>query len=138
MTFVDVLLTYVLPLLGTLGGAGGLVTLVKARAERKRIEAEREQIEAAASETITRTALSLIDPLSRRITEIECERDGLLERVESLETALARSNERIRELQRDLTAAQARITELEAEREQLREENASYRQIIEERRTEVE
>jgi len=70
--------------LGALGGLAGVSSLIgallalsKAQSERRKIEAEREQIEAGASEKITQTALSLIEPLNLRIAAVERENVAL-------------------------------------------------------------
>jgi septal ring factor EnvC (AmiA/AmiB activator) len=88
---------------------GAVLTLYKARAER-------EQIEATASETITSTALSLIEPLKVRLREVERE--------------LRSSKLRIEELERDLALANRRIAELEAE-------NRHYECLLEENNIEI-
>jgi chromosome segregation ATPase len=138
VTIGDIFITIVSPILTVLFGAGGLVSWyqahterVKTTAEREKVEAEREKIEAGASETITATALSLIEPLKQRITDIEAERVELLRRVAVLETELCKANALIEELRADLGLAQARITELEQERDGLREQVACYREIVE-------
>ena len=96
--------------LASLGGS--LAILRKAQAERQKLSAEREQIESCASEQITRTALSLIAPLERRIQELERERAELLERLCALERERTLCTEQIADQETRLAAVELENCEL--------------------------
>lgn len=89
------------------------VVLYKARDERKRIEAEREQIEACASETITRTAISLIEPLKLDITQAR-------KKIEALEEERGALQDKMQSMQRKIQALFRRVRSLEAINRRLR------------------
>ena len=101
--------------LGTLGGS--LAILRKA-------QAEREQIESCASEQITRTALSLIVPLEKRIQALEAERTALLERIGALELERSALLDRLSSLESERTLCTEQIADQETRLAAVEKENA--------------
>lgn len=62
-------------IIGSIGGLAGAATaismLIQARANRRRIDAEASQLEAAASEKISGSAISLMSRYEERLAEVE-------------------------------------------------------------------
>lgn len=72
-------------LVGTilLSGTGGVVlkTGIENLLNRRKLGAETDKVDADAADVVTRTALALVEPLGRRIRELEDEVDELRSRV---------------------------------------------------------
>ncbi len=90
------LATTVVGVLGTLSGVGALVGVL----------INRRKLRADAADVLTDTALTLVEPLQKRVRQLE-------DRVEELEQALRRSAARERELERDLDTTRGELVRLQ-------------------------
>jgi len=97
--------------------------LLKIRAERHKIESEREQIETCASDQITRTALSLIEPLEQRVVVLEAEKARLQDVVDKQGEKIAALQCENTQLQRDVAAGRDENTRLSNEIGNLQRQN---------------
>jgi predicted RNase H-like nuclease (RuvC/YqgF family) len=83
-------------LVGTvlLSGTGGAVIKsgVESLLNRRRLGADVEKVDADAADVVTRTALSLVEPLGRRIKELETEVDGLRAQVRQAHAELRQAS----------------------------------------------
>lgn len=87
-------------LVGVLGGAGGLAALTATVLQRKKIKAD-------AADVITDTALTLVEPLRARVTELETEVSGTRRQVADTRENLEAANGELREMRttvREMTA----------------------------------
>jgi predicted RNase H-like nuclease (RuvC/YqgF family) len=146
-------------ILETLLGGGVLVALITSWANRKKVGAEAQQAHAAADENnakandiLSKAAIALVEPLTKRIEALETQLKTMAQesvskdcRITGLETDLrtlraqveklqcegSKKDERIRDLENQLSEKDsaimglvARVQELEAEITLLRRENA--------------
>lgn len=103
----------VLAIFVAIGGAAGIVALLKLRPEKRRIQAEAHKIGVDAEVALSTAALGLLEPMQRRI--------------KLLEDRLAEADESACRLNRELTKAQGRVVELEHQVHELSAEVAALR-----------
>lgn len=78
-----------------LGGLGGIVSVLYVRSTRKKLEAETRKTNADATKTVVDSALVLLEPLHKRIVELEEQLIGLKNIVTDLEGQIRKKDARI-------------------------------------------
>lgn len=106
------LATWVLAILGALGGAGGLVALLTVRGQRRKLLSESHSIDADAATKLSAASLELLEPARQEIGRLEKKLTSALAQVDALQAEVGSLRSQVSTMTKDLADSHDEIRRL--------------------------